>query len=472
MLRKSIRKNKKTITIQQIDAHMCKAIGSEEGLMEIWDIISYEKTMKIRGRRKLEKMTFSFFDRRGDKFPYGLVDYVSEKMNNLGYEIILKEIDSSIKTKIIPKLPNITFEKYQKSILRLVGKNKRGIFVAPTASGKTIIAAGIISRLDIPVTLFVTINKSIFNQTFNDFVNWFPDIEIGRIGDGVCEVSHITVALYQSLAKYDLKKYSQILELFIGDETHAASKSIGKIMSQLTKTHYRYGLTATPQKEENDKHKYLEMTGNIGSILRELDDDVVKARVVDCEVYMINYICKEPSGKKYHDTFRQDICLSKQRNIKLLKAAKKLALDKGKTVLFLVDEVSQAELVFELANDLGIKCFIAHGKNKTGINEDIKNKLSTRKINMVVATAVFKTGMNIPSLDCLVLGSARKSEISILQGIGRSRRTHKGKDKAIIIDSFDRVIGNKPFHNYFGEYSIGRLKLYKTKGWFKKKLLI
>jgi len=463
----------KTITIQQINAHWAKVIGSEEQILAVWEILSYEKMVRLKWKSHPEKMTFSFLNRKGNKFPYGLVSYVTDKLNEKGYEVEIQEIDFKLKTNLFPKVNDIKWEDYQRKVLKKIGnKNKRGIIVAPTAAGKTVISAGIISRLNIPITLFVTINKTIFHQTVKDFEKWFPDIEIGRIGDGICDVSHITVALYQSLSRFDLKKYSQILELLISDEVHSAGKSIGKILGQLNKTYYRYGLSATPHKIKNDKQKYFEMVGNIGPIIEELEDDVVKSRVVDCDAYMITYVCDKPEGHNYHSVFRQDICCSEKRNNKLLKAAKMLALDKGKSVLFLVDEISQAELVKHLAEVMGIKCRVAHGKNKTGLNEKIKSALNDKKIKLVVATAVFKTGMNLPSLDCLVLGSARKSEISYMQAIGRARRSFEGKDKAIIIDSFDIIKGNKKFHNYFSEYSEGRLELYKSKGWFKKKLLI
>jgi len=462
----------KTITLKQIDGHYGKVIGTEEQIMDVWEALSYEKIIKLKYKPRPEKVTFSLLDRRNNKFPYGLIDFILEKLDGLGYETVIQEIDKTLKTIKNPKLNGITFEDYQIKVIDSTRKNKRGIFIAPTASGKSAIAAGIIAKLNFPIALITTINKTIFNQFYKDFCKWFPDIEIGRVGDGHCDISHITIGLYQSVAKYDLRKYNKICNLWLADEVHAASSSLSKISKQLTNVHYRYGLTATTQKYENNKQAFLEMTGNIGSSLKELEDDVVKSRVVSCDVYMVNFLCKEPQGKNYHGVFRNDICLSEKRNIKLLKAAKYLAINKGKTVLFLVDEISQAEQVGYLAAKMGIKNKIAHGRKHSKINEQIKETLEDKKIKLVIATGIFKTGTNIVSLDCLVLGSARKSEISILQSIGRARRVSEGKDKAIIIDSYDTVIGKQKYHSYFLEYSKKRIELYKEKGWFKKRLLL
>lgn len=462
----------KAITLTQIDAHYCKVDNINEHQLLVWDILSYDVNTRIPGKPGITKDTRSFLDRRGNKFPYGLVDFVTKKLNDEGYEVEVNELDYKFKKVLIPKLKGIVFEDYQKKILKLAGKHQRGIFVAPTGSGKTILAGGIISKYDFPISLFITINKSIFNQTIADFEKWFPEIEIGRVGDSVCEVSHITVALYQSLARWDLRKYNKELELVIVDEIHNAGKSITKILKQFTDVPLRYGLTATPHIEYGNKQKFLEMTGNVGSVVSEVQDDEVKARVVSCDVYMVNYINKNPKGKKYREVFLKDICLSHERNTKLLRAAKLLAINKNKTVLFMVDEISQANYVEKIAKNMNIKTKIAHGKNKRDDNEIIKKMLNDKNVEMVIATAVMKTGTNIPSLDCVVLGSARKSEISMLQAIGRSRRKTDDKDKAIIIDSFDRVIGKGKFYKYFEEYSEGRLELYKEKNWFRKRLLI
>jgi superfamily II DNA or RNA helicase len=465
----------KVVTIIQKDSHWAIVNGPEEHKSAIWEILSYEKMVKLRYKPRPEKMTFSYFTKKGNKFPYGLVDYVSDKLIDQGYEVEIKEINKGLKPILKPKIPGIIFEDYQDRVLKIAGKHNRGIFIAATASGKSLMAAGIVAKYDIPVSLIVTINKTIFNQMVKDFTKWFPDVEIGVVGNGECVISHITIALYQSLARYDLKKYNKELELICWDEIHSAGNSVTKVLSQLTNCYNIYGLTATPHREEQNKQKYLEMIGNIGPIIEEVKDEEVSARVTDVEVYMTNYICKNPKGKTYRDCFKQDIQLSEDRNTKLLKAAKRLLLDKGKTCLVVVSEISQVNEMEKVAKKLGLKPKIAHGKKESEINENIKNLLNDKKVNLVIATGIFSTGTNIVTLDGVVLGSARKSVINIIQIIGRARRKTDGKDKAIVIDSYDRILQPKKerkFYDYFEDYSIERIKLYKEKGWFKKKLLI
>ena len=174
------------------------------------------------------------------------------------------------------------------------------------------------------------------------FCDWFPDETIGRIGEGICDVQQITVALYQSLSKFDLSEYSKILELIIWDECHIAGNSIEKIFTQLPNTYLRYGLTATMRIEKEDKEKYFQMIGGIGPKISNVSDKECEARVTDVEVYMLEYHCYHPIGTTYQTSFRNNILLSKERNKeKLILSAKKMALDVGKTALILVDEIAQ-----------------------------------------------------------------------------------------------------------------------------------
>ena len=457
----------KMVTLQQINSHYCRVVGSDAHQLLVWDALSYEVNSRIHGKPGIHKITRSFLDRRGNKFPFGLAGFVSEKLSKDGYEVEVQEIDYKFKKKLLPKLEGIKFEDYQKRIISLAGRHNRGIFVAGTGSGKTVIAAGIIAKYDIPMSLFVTINKSIYNQTLTDFEKWFPDIEIGRVGDSECFVGHITVALYQSLSRWDLRKYNSQLELVIVDEVHSAGKSINKIMKQFTNVPLRFGLTATPHLEDGNKQKFFEMLGNVGSIITEVQDEEVKARVTDVEVHMINYFCLKPKGSDYRESYQRDILLSKIRNTKLLNKAKELALDHNKTCLFMVKEIRHADEIARLARGMGLKPHIVHSEKNEKENEKIRKLLEEKKILLVIATQKWGTGTNIQNIECVVPCSVRESYIDLIQNIGRGRRKTKEKDTLIVIDSMDKLKSDKrkKFYDYFNDYSMKRYAIYQNKGW-------
>ena len=86
-----------------------------------------------------------------------------------GYDVDLETIDIRFETTK-PILKGITFEPYQEDVLKRVKKRTRGIIEASTGAGKGPMAAGIISLYKKPVSLYITINKSIFNALYKDFL--------------------------------------------------------------------------------------------------------------------------------------------------------------------------------------------------------------------------------------------------------------------------------------------------------------
>jgi len=456
------------IEIQELDAVYCKVL-TPQGQGLVWEILSYEDVTRNIWSGFPEAVKRSHMDKRGMSFLCGLIPYVTKKLVEMGHEVDVFKIKVNLPYRLFVSLPDTIFEKYQSKLLRSVGKNNRGILIAPTGGGKSLILGGIISKYNIPVSLLIVPTKSILKQMENDFKKWFPEYDIGIVGDNQCTVGHITIALFQSLSRWDLTKYNSILQLIIIDECHKMNNSIQKMLKQLTKVPFRFGVTATPRRE-TDFNEYGRMIGNIGPIISEVDDIECISRVTPCHVYTIGYYCHSPKGTDYRSIYQKDILFSIIRNRKLLSAAKKLALDKGKTCVFLLDQIEQGEIIFDIAKSMGLNPYLVHSKMKKGHNENIKKLLSENKINLVIATGVWGIGTSIYNIDCVVLASARKSYIDTLQKLGRARRRSAKKEEAIIIDVIDKVRNNsgcrKKCYKYFEDYSKLRISWYKEKKWY------
>jgi superfamily II DNA or RNA helicase len=460
------------IKLYQRDAHWCKVIDPI-AIGIIHELLTYTEMVRPKWKEYPEVIEKSLFDGRGNKFLYGLVPYVTKKLRELGHSVEINSIDyEKIPHTLFPKLPGIKFEPYQSKAIRKAVLKGRGLIQGSTGSGKSVIIGGVIAAYNKPITLVITPSKSIFGQLVADFKKWFPDCTIGQIGDNQCELGEITVALYQSLRKWDLKKYNSFLQLICIDEAHQVNKSIDTIMNQFTKVHNRYGFTATPQKEEKDFKKALKMEGIFGPIVYEITDEACNVRVVEVDVCMVKFLNARPVGNKWSESYRCDVLYSLKRNQLLLKAAKRLALDKNKTCLILLDEIEQGEIMMGIAKKMGLKPLFANGNQTKEHNDKCKRLLNKRIAKLVIATKVFGIGTNIPNVDCVVLASARKSEIDTLQKIGRGRRRTENKDKLILIDSIDLVKGNKKFHKYFYEYSLERMNIYRAKKWHIKRIII
>jgi superfamily II DNA or RNA helicase len=370
-------------------------------------------------------------------------------------------------------LPGVQYEDYQKEILRSIGiLHKRGVVVAPTGSGKSIVIGGIIAKLGVPYkTLVIVPTTDIMRQLRADMIDWFGLQRVGQVGGGVAQVDHITIALYQSLDK--VKFSHNEIKLVIIDEVHRINDTIIDMLKRQGKTiWYRFGLTATPQLIEKNPRKSLEMHGFVGPVIKKLADEQVEARVIPAKVVMFKFRNSAPVGETYQESLKHDILMNKTRNTLFIKAIKRYALDKGKTALILLDEVAQLKEMERIATQMGLKPGIAHGKQNKMHNELVKQELNSRRINLVIATQVFGMGTNIPTVDCVALASSRKSEIDTLQKIGRGRRRSDGKSELIVIDSIDQIRSQRRCHRHFYTYSLERMQIYKEKGWEINRILL
>lgn len=456
----------KIIKLEQWDANRIKCFNPVSSKFVQQALAYKSKEMAYNphyGRMALQEVSKSFATtiKSVTTFPAGLLEFVKEKAKKQRKLVIYNQLEiPRILLKFKPELPNIKFEDYQSTLLGFVGIHKRGILVSSTGSGKSIIIGGIISKLRIPKTVIVCPNRTIFSQLFESMEKWFGRNMVGMFGSSIYNESRINVCMYQSLKKCHVKP-----ELLIVDEGHEVNPSIVNFITKnCVNTHYRYGMTATPQRFESNFEKAASMVGYIGPILHEVDESLVSARVLPVVVKFVKWhssvIGKNPT---YQKVLREYILFDETRNTNLLKAAKE-ELDNGRNTLVLIDEIEQGKRMHEIAGKLGIESHLVHGKMKPEEIDKIKKDLNDRKINFAIATKVFGVGTDIPNVDCIVLGSSRKSHIDTVQKIGRGRRRTKHFDDLVVIDSMDSF-KQKVWNKIVNGHSMQRLQTYEEKKW-------
>jgi superfamily II DNA or RNA helicase len=87
----------------------------------------------------------------------------------------------------------------------------------------------------------------------------------------------------------------------------------------------------------------------------------------------------------------------------------------------------------------------------------VKEALQAKEIKCVIATTVWREGINIPSLGCIINACGGKSEIVTLQAIGRGLRTSEGKDRILVVDFLDP-------YKYLAQHAIMRIQTYVETG--------
>jgi len=111
-----------------------------------------------------------------------------------------------------------------------------------------------------------------------------------------------------------------------------------------------------------------------------------------------------------------------------------------------------------MAEDMNVSLIDVQGKVGSETRLDIKQKLESKEIQNVVSTVVWREGINVKSLNSIIIAGGGKNEKDLIQACGRGARKDEGKDEFVIVDFVDSA-------KYLSQHFCERLKTYIKKGW-------
>jgi len=429
------------------------------------DMLSYKYTVWLQGpgKRKIKKeYTKRLISQKGlfySGFQKRVLKYLGDR--NLEHGFTGMNYWTEGLTVGSPTLQGIKFRPDQEQAIREIINNKRGVWKAPTGSGKTIVMCGVISA--VPCTAVVIVHtETLFKQTYDELVRFFGPEAVGMVGGGVEDLDKdITVAMIQTLSKR--KVDGSAWGMVIVDEAHHCSKFGGTYADVLREVHadYRVGFTATPIESEEGR---LACEGLIGPVIgtttyEELQEQAVLA-VPDVWIYKVPLSdqYKELKGG-YKTIYGEGVVRNRARNKLIVEVAKELLL-RGHTVLVMVEIIEHGNELMKIAEILMPGEFVfLHGTTPSEIKVEEKQAFSDKDRRAVIATRIWTEGVNIRSIGAVINAVGGKSEIACIQRFGRGMRTAEGKDSVVLVDFIDTN------HQYFTRHSMLRIWSYLEAGW-------
>ena len=390
------------------------------------------------------------------EFLTGFTDKVVKYLEEKGADYRLETQHYGVEI-YLPGLPGIVFRDYQKTAIDKCRYQQRGIWVAPTAAGKTIIMMGILRSYKNSPTLILVHTKTLFNQIYEDLNNYFPCQKIGRIGAGIDDPQEITVGIIKSVAAREMSDW----EMVMVDECHHVNnlKSLYSQFFQKTKAPIRFGFTATLPK---DQRGLLTLEGLIGPVIgttshSELMEKGVLAvpRVKILEV-PDSGIFRDLTGT-YQEIYEKAIVNHRRRNMEIVTCAK-WNLKTDMSVLIMIEYIEHGNL---LQKYLGDEFVFLHGGISDKVVEEEKEKFSNKTRMGVIASRIWCEGTNIPSIGAIINASGGLSDTKTIQKFGRGLRKAEGKSEVWLYDFADQ------HHRHFQKHTLERLLTYVRLGWLK-----
>lgn len=393
--------------------------------------------------------------------PRGCINDLQELLSSLSISMEIQDeraFGIKIKTKFVGQL-----RKEQAEALNKILKNDIGVLSAPTAFGKTVIAADVISKRK--VNTLILVHRKQLAEQWTERLKTFLDLgktNIGQIGSGKFKLTgQIDIAIMQSLIKReDLDEImAQYGQLIVDECHHLAAFSFEQIAKKF-RGKYILGMSATV--ERKDGHEPIIMM-QCGPVIHKID---VKSRNK-------NLPFKHYVKTKYTNFYIQeddltinqiyaDLVDNKERNEFILKDIV-LALNEKRACIVLTERKAHLDFFEERLKNVTKNIIILSGKigNKSR-NESIEKLKAIPEDEELVIISTGKylgEGFDETRLNTLFLTMPISWKGTLAQYAGRLQRYHHAKKEVIIYDYADTKV--KMLSNMYSR----RLKGYKLLGY-------
>ena len=440
------------------------------------------------------------YDVRSSELPIGLYFYLKEFADTPGrdYHISLEHdneygivgseevasMDWMQQLTLTSKGKTITPKDYQLEAIYYSLMNKNALLVSPTASGKSLIIYCLIRWFldnSDKKALIIVPTTSLVQQMYSDFADYsqydegFHESICHRIYAGrpkFADQERVVISTWQSIYKLPGSWFEQYGAVF-GDEAHNfKAKSLISILSKMREAEYRFGTTGTLDGTQTHK---LVLEGHFGpayyvTSTKTLMDSGDLAEL-NISVLLLKYeekYCKLINKVKYQEEL-DFIVTHEPRN----RFIANLALDQEGNSLVLYQYVEKhGKPLYDLVKSKAHarrKVFFVSGGTDVDTREEIRKITENEKNAIIVASlGTFSTGINIRNLHNIIFASPSKSQIRILQSIGRGLRK---SDNGVATKLFDIAddLHWKRNKNYTLNHAAERIKIY-SKEKFKFKI--
>jgi len=438
------------------------------------------------------------FNRNTYELPVGLYHYLSYFARERGYEIDPiegsaglpsdqntinpKEIDQFLSSLDLRSRGNkIGVRDYQFQAICRGIKDKRAILLSPTGSGKSLIIYSLLrwylENYDDKVLIIVP-TTSLVEQMYSDFADYsshdttFDAKEMCHtIFSGKPKTNieqRVFISTWQSVYKLPGTWFDQFGAVF-GDECHGfKSKSLTSIMNKSRRAEYRFGTTGTLDGTQTHQLVLEGLFGRLFDVTttKKLQEDNTLAQL-DISLLTLKYPKSVTNdwGKRTYQEEIDYIVRNEARN----RFIKNLALDqKGNTLVLFQFVEKHGKPLFQIIRDdvhENRKVYFVSGDVETEDREAIRGIVEQQKDSIIVASlGTFSTGINIRNLHNIIFASPSKSQIRVLQSIGRGLRKSDDGRTTHLYDVVDDITGDKARKNFAFIHGVERLKMYEKQG--------
>jgi superfamily II DNA or RNA helicase len=376
------------------------------------------------------------------RIPRGAVELLRQSLRGVGQEVQFEDrrVCFSEPALLLPPLGAVQqghLRSYQREAVAAMQRRVQGTILSPCGSGKTQMGVAAIATIQQPALVLVHTHD--LAEQWRERIAMVLGQTTGILAGGESRLEPITVATVQTLSRMEptaIEELGQRFGCVVLDETHHIAASIFRYVVAHLPGKYRFGLTATPEREDG-LTPLLELC--IGPQLFEIDQD----RLLELgylerpEVrFLESRFTFDYAGPEDHHQLMAALVEDEQRN--------QLIVDRvladayvGHTVLVLTGRVNHCEHLAARIASAGVKAGFLTGSVGKPERRALLEAFREGALPVLVASTVADEGLDVPRLDRIVLAYPGRAKGRLTQRLGRLMRPHPGKAAPVLYDVVD-----------------------------------
>lgn len=384
------------------------------------------------------------------------ISYFENKIKIKQEEIEKEKYFGKLVTPLVPNSMQVAFINNLEKIIQK-GEDK-ALLISATGTGKTYASAFAMRDLGFKRVLFLVHRNQIVKQAKKSFERVFGNTRTMGIVSGESRDfdKDYIFATIQTMSKEDI--YSQYdksyFDAIVFDEAHHTSASSYKRIMDYFKPKFTLGMTATPDKRDDQfagKNIYELFNHQIAYEIR-LQEALEEDLLCPFHYFGITDIAMQDSEATYTniDDFRY--LTSDERVTRVMEQARYYGHSGNRVKgLIFCSRVEEAKELSKKFNERGWRTIALSGTNSEKERENAIDRLvmdtevndkGESQLDYILSVDVFSEGVDIVEINQVIMLRPTESPIVFIQQLGRGLRKAKEKEFVVILDFIGNYTNN------------------------------
>ncbi|MDO4432797.1 MAG: DUF3427 domain-containing protein, partial [Aerococcaceae bacterium] len=336
---------------------------------------------------------------------------------------------------------------------------QKALVISATGTGKTYLSAFDVRQVNPERILFIVHREQILSKSLESFQRVLGFVEdeacIYKAGLDTSGKKYIFATIQTLSREEHLQRFAQdFFDYILIDEVHKAGADSYKKVMAYFEPDFLLGMTATPERTDG-QNIYELFDYNIAYEIRL--QDAMDADLL-CPFHYFGVTDITVNGELIGDDVDFSNLVSEARVNHIVDKIGYYG-HSGESVrgLMFCSSKKEAKELSLLLNQKGFRTQALTGDDSQAVREEAVKQLENGQLDYLLTVDIFNEGIDIPSVNQVVMLRNTESSIIFVQQLGRGLRKHQSKDYVTIID----FIGNYR-NNYlipvalFGDQSMNK----------------